>query len=51
MQVSRPSLREALRVLSMMNVVEIRQGDGTYVTSLEPDLLVEHLDFVISLDD
>ena len=51
MQVSRPSLREALRALSMMNVVEIRQGDGTYVTSLEPDLLVEHLDFVISLDD
>ncbi|MCB9131686.1 MAG: FadR family transcriptional regulator [Anaerolineales bacterium] len=50
MQVSRPSLREALRA-SMMNVVEIRQGDGTYVTSLEPDLLVEHLDFVISLDD
>ncbi|MCB0245489.1 MAG: FadR family transcriptional regulator, partial [Anaerolineae bacterium] len=32
MQVSRPSLREALRALSMMNVVEIRQGDGTYVT-------------------
>ena len=51
MQVSRPSLREALRALSMMNVVEIRQGDGTYVTSLEPDLLVEHLDFVISLDN
>ena len=50
MQVSRPSLREALRALSMMNIVEIRQGDGTYVTSLEPDLLVEHLDFVISLD-
>lgn len=51
MQVSRPSLREALRALSMMNIVEIHQGDGTYVTSLEPDLLVEHLDFVISLDD
>lgn len=51
MQVSRPSLREALRALSMMNVLEIRQGDGAYVTSLEPALLVEHLDFVISLDD
>ena len=34
-----------------MNIIEIRQGDGTYVTSLEPDLLVEHLDFVVSLDD
>ena len=51
MQVSRPSLREALRALSMMNVLEVRQGAGTYVTSLEPELLVEHLDFVLSLDD
>jgi GntR family transcriptional repressor for pyruvate dehydrogenase complex len=51
MQVSRPSLREALRALSIMNVIEIRQGAGTYVTSLEPALLVEHLDFVFSLDD
>jgi GntR family transcriptional repressor for pyruvate dehydrogenase complex len=51
LQVSRPSLREALRALAIMNIIEIRQGDGTYVTSLEPDLLVEHLDFVVSLDD
>ena len=51
MQVSRPSLREALRALAMMNVVDTRQGDGTYVTSLEPYLLVEPLDFIISLDD
>lgn len=51
MDVSRPSLREALRALSIMNIIEIRQGDGTYVTSLEPELLVEHLDFVFALDD
>lgn len=51
MQVSRPSLREALRALSIMNIIEIRQGDGTYVSSLEPDLLVEHLDFVFSVND
>jgi len=51
LQVSRPSLREALRALAIMNIIEIRQGDGTYVTSLEPELLVEHLDFVVSLDD
>lgn len=49
--VSRPSLREALRALSVMNVIEMRQGDGTYVSSLEPELLVEHLDFVLSIDD
>ena len=51
MQVSRPSLREALRALMMMNVLEVRQGAGTFVTSLETELLVEHLDFVVSLDD
>lgn len=50
MNVSRPSLREALRALSVMNVVQIRQGGGTFVTSLEPELLVEHLDFIFSLD-
>lgn len=51
MQVSRPSLREALRALSIMNVIEIRQGAGTYVTSLEPNLLMSHLDFVFALND
>jgi GntR family transcriptional repressor for pyruvate dehydrogenase complex len=51
MQVSRPSLREALQALALMNIIEIRQGDGTYVTSLEPELLVEPLNFVFSLDD
>lgn len=51
MQVSRPSLREALRALSIMNVVEIRQGNGTYITSLDPELLMEPLDFVFGLDD
>jgi GntR family transcriptional repressor for pyruvate dehydrogenase complex len=51
MKVSRPSLREALRALAMVNIVEIRQGSGTYVSSLKPELLVEHLDFVFALDD
>ena len=51
MQVSRPSLREALQALALMNIIEIRQGDGTYVTSLEPELLVEPLNFIFALDD
>ncbi len=50
MQVSRPVLREALRALSLMKVVDIRQGAGTYITSLEPQQLVSHLDFVFSKD-
>lgn len=51
MQVSRPSLRTALRALALMNIVEIRQGDGTYVTSLDPESLIEPLEFVFSLDN
>ncbi len=50
MHVSRPVLREALRALSIMNVVEIRQGAGTYITALEPQQLISHLDFVLSKD-
>ena len=49
--VSRPSLREAFRALSIMNILEIRQGAGVFITSLKPELLLEHLDFVFSLDD
>ncbi len=50
MDVSRPVVREALRALALMKVVDIRQGDGTYVTSLEPKQLVAHLEFVFSID-
>ena len=51
MGVSRPSLREALRALSIMSIIDHRQGSGTYVASLEPKRLIEHLDFVFALDD
>jgi len=51
LNVSRPSLREALRALSIMNVVNIIQGGGIFVTSLEPERLFEHLEFIFSLDD
>lgn len=33
MQVSRNSLREAMKILSAMGIVEIRRGDGTYICS------------------
>jgi len=51
MGVSRPSLREALRALSIMRVIENRQGSGTFVTSLKPELFVEHLDFIFKVND
>src|SRR2546423_12460861 len=38
---SRNSLREAVRALSLARVLEVRQGDGTYVSSLEAGELLE----------
>jgi GntR family transcriptional regulator, transcriptional repressor for pyruvate dehydrogenase complex len=46
---SRNSLREAVRALALVRVLEVRQGDGTYVSSLEPDLLLETTTFVAHL--
>jgi GntR family transcriptional repressor for pyruvate dehydrogenase complex len=51
MGVSRSSLREALQALTVLGVTDMRHGTGTYVSSLEPDLLVRHLSFVLSLSD
>jgi GntR family transcriptional regulator, transcriptional repressor for pyruvate dehydrogenase complex len=42
---SRNSLREAVRALTAMNILIVKQGDGTYVSSLEPHLLMETLSF------
>src|SRR3954447_25449225 len=44
---SRNSLREAVRALALVNILDVRQGDGTYVTSLNPDLLLDALTFVV----
>jgi GntR family transcriptional regulator, transcriptional repressor for pyruvate dehydrogenase complex len=46
---SRNSLREAVRALALVGVLEPRQGDGTYVTSLEPELLLAGTSFVSDL--
>jgi len=46
---SRNSLREAVRALALINVLDVRQGDGTYVTSLAPGLLMEAMSFMIDL--
>ncbi|HUZ20363.1 MAG TPA: FadR/GntR family transcriptional regulator [Acidimicrobiales bacterium] len=44
---SRSSLREAVRALSLVRVLDVRQGDGTYVTSLRPELLMAAMSFVV----
>lgn len=49
--VSRPTVREAVRGLMTLNIVESRHGDGTYVTSLEPALLAAPIDFLLRVDE
>jgi GntR family transcriptional regulator, transcriptional repressor for pyruvate dehydrogenase complex len=44
---SRNSLREAVKALSLIRVLDVRQGDGTYVTSLQPEVLLDTVGFVI----
>ena len=46
---SRSSIREAVKALELARVLDVRQGDGTYVTSLEPHLLLEGLAFAMDL--
>ncbi len=46
---SRNSLREAVRALSLIHVLDVRQGDGTYVTGLEPERLLEAVGFMVEL--
>jgi GntR family transcriptional regulator, transcriptional repressor for pyruvate dehydrogenase complex len=49
MGLSRSSLREAVKALELIKVLDVRRGDGTYVTSLEPRLLLEAVSFVLDL--
>lgn len=44
---SRSSLREAVKALEAIRVLDVRRGDGTYVTSLEPALLLDALTFIL----
>src|SRR6478609_2321444 len=46
---SRSSLREAVKALEIIRVLDVRRGDGTYVTSLEPRLLSEAMAFIVDL--
>ncbi|WP_067811677.1 FadR/GntR family transcriptional regulator [Actinomadura kijaniata] len=47
--VSRSSLREAIRALTLVGVLEARQGAGTYVTSLAPHLLLDAVSMLVEL--
>ncbi|MBS2966582.1 FadR family transcriptional regulator [Actinocrinis puniceicyclus] len=47
--ISRNLVREAVKALVLARVLEIRRGDGTYVTSLEPGVLLEGLGSAVEL--
>jgi len=47
--VSRSSLREGVRALSIMGVLETRQGAGMFVTALDASLLLAPMGFVVDL--
>jgi len=49
LSVSRGSLREGVRALTLLGVLHTRQGDGTYVTSLNASLLLGPLGLLVEL--
>jgi DNA-binding FadR family transcriptional regulator len=50
LNISRPTLREAIGALTAMNILESRHGDGTFVTNLTPLLLSEPISFLLQVD-
>lgn len=48
-QISRPSVREALKMLRMLGVTESRQGGRYYITDLSTDRLIKPIQFVVLL--
>ena len=50
LNVSRGSLRQALKMLEVMGVVSQRVGDGTYLNVSAPSILAEPMEFLILLD-
>jgi GntR family transcriptional repressor for pyruvate dehydrogenase complex len=46
---SRNTAREAIRALVTARVLDVRRGDGTFVTSLRPELLLDGISFAAEL--
>src|SRR5215468_628445 len=47
--ISRPSLREAMRALATLGIVESRHGGGTFITDLDARTLLAPLDIFLQL--
>lgn len=48
--VGRPTLREALRALQLLGIVDIRHGGGVFVSELQPDTLLGPLHSFLAVD-
>ncbi len=46
---SRNTAREAIRALVTARVLDVRRGDGTFVTSLRPELLLDGISFAAEM--
>jgi GntR family transcriptional repressor for pyruvate dehydrogenase complex len=51
LDVSRPSVREAIRGLSILGVVNVRQGGGAFISQLDGDALLGPIRFFLSLEE
>lgn len=51
LDVSRNTLREGVRALVAMGILETRQGSGTTVTALTPELLLDPLTFWVGIQE
>ncbi|MEF2093732.1 FadR/GntR family transcriptional regulator [Bacillus sp. CFBP9009] len=49
-QVGRPAIREALSALSSMGLIEIKQGEGTFVKTFDPAILNHPLSAALLMD-
>ena len=47
--ISRGSVREALKILSALGIIEIRRGDGTYIAKSDPRIILDPLLFRLIL--
>ncbi|GAB5376154.1 MAG: FCD domain-containing protein [Acuticoccus sp.] len=51
LNVSRPSVREAIRGLAILGVVVTRQGGGAYISELDAEALLGPIQFYLSLEE
>ncbi|MCM3166536.1 FadR family transcriptional regulator [Peribacillus frigoritolerans] len=49
-QVGRPAIREALSALSSMGLIEIKQGEGTFVKTFDPAIMHHPLSAALLMD-